>query len=183
MMGRNLYFCPKCKTKVEKVDGCNHMICIICNYEFCWICGGPYSDNHFVPFNPMGCGAGYYTPRRHWALRILFKLLYIIAFLVLFPILLVFFIPVYFGVGGGRTTYKFLSKRFDPRDGFRAQGSDRSRLCCGCSPLKFLLGFLSVLAGLFCAALGVLVNMIVAPVFLVVFIFCMMPFFFFVECS
>ena len=25
-------FCPVCKTKVEKNDGCNHMTCIICTY-------------------------------------------------------------------------------------------------------------------------------------------------------
>ena len=37
--------CPKCKTPIEKNDGCNHMTCSnrICGYEFCWICRKDWS--------------------------------------------------------------------------------------------------------------------------------------------
>merc|ERR1719440_954489 len=31
--------CPRCRTIVEKMDdGCDHMICACCRYEFCWCC-------------------------------------------------------------------------------------------------------------------------------------------------
>jgi hypothetical protein len=30
--------CPKCHFRIEKNDGCDHMICIKCQYEFCWSC-------------------------------------------------------------------------------------------------------------------------------------------------
>ena len=53
-------FCPACRTKVEKNEGCNHMTCIYCKYEFCWFCrgwAGPGSD-HFNVLNPASCGAG-----------------------------------------------------------------------------------------------------------------------------
>ncbi|RWA03448.1 hypothetical protein EKO27_g11657, partial [Xylaria grammica] len=30
--------CPKCKTTVEKIDGCNHMQCGGCHVHLCWVC-------------------------------------------------------------------------------------------------------------------------------------------------
>lgn len=32
--------CPQCSSCIEKNGGCNHMKCVSCNYEFCWICLG-----------------------------------------------------------------------------------------------------------------------------------------------
>ncbi|CAM9608643.1 unnamed protein product [Heterosigma akashiwo] len=37
--------CPKCSTRIEKNQGCNHMTCRQCKEEFCWICMGPWSDH------------------------------------------------------------------------------------------------------------------------------------------
>lgn len=52
-------FCPVCKTKVERTEGCNHMTCIICGYDFCWLCLGycGYDAHHFSMNSPYSCGA------------------------------------------------------------------------------------------------------------------------------
>ncbi|XP_067899923.1 E3 ubiquitin-protein ligase RNF14 isoform X2 [Heterodontus francisci] len=33
--------CPRCRTKIQKVDGCNKMTCISCKQCFCWLCRRP----------------------------------------------------------------------------------------------------------------------------------------------
>jgi len=52
---KNTKKCPQCKTIIEKMAGCNHMTCSNCKFEFCWLCGGKYSSNHFDVFNVLGC--------------------------------------------------------------------------------------------------------------------------------
>ncbi|RHY58528.1 hypothetical protein DYB38_008783, partial [Aphanomyces astaci] len=52
--------CPKCSIRIEKNQGCNHMTCRSCKYEFCWTCmdvwsnhnantGGYYKCNRYDP--------------------------------------------------------------------------------------------------------------------------------------
>ena len=37
--------CGKCKARIEKNGGCNHMTCSVCHYEFCWICGREWNSH------------------------------------------------------------------------------------------------------------------------------------------
>eukprot|EP01038_Epipyxis_sp_PR26KG_P016115 gene16115-21902_t len=37
--------CPECNTRIEKNQGCNHMTCRMCKYEFCWICMGNWVEH------------------------------------------------------------------------------------------------------------------------------------------
>ena len=55
--GRIVKRCPHCKFWTEKNEGCNHMTCIQCKFQWCWLCqkecllghysSGPCSGLHF----------------------------------------------------------------------------------------------------------------------------------------
>ena len=39
--------CPNCKIFTEKNEGCNHMTCPQCDFQWCWLCEGEYKYGHF----------------------------------------------------------------------------------------------------------------------------------------
>ena len=39
--------CPRCKIFTEKNEGCNHMTCVSCKFQWCWLCEGQYSYDHY----------------------------------------------------------------------------------------------------------------------------------------
>lgn len=41
-------FCPMCRARIEKQLGCNHMTCVRCQYEFCWLCGEVFHVSHIT---------------------------------------------------------------------------------------------------------------------------------------
>ena len=40
--------CPNCKMFTEKNYGCNHMTCVHCGYQWCWICEQEYQNDHYT---------------------------------------------------------------------------------------------------------------------------------------
>jgi len=42
---QNLQECPNCSIWVEKIDGCEYVMCAACNHEFCWDCLEPHDHN------------------------------------------------------------------------------------------------------------------------------------------
>jgi len=50
-LSRNTKACPKCKSKIQKNEGCNHMTCGKCRYQFCWICMGAWAPHRGEYYN------------------------------------------------------------------------------------------------------------------------------------
>lgn len=50
--------CPNCNFNIEKNEGCNHMICSLCNTHFCWLCNTILQENsitdHFMVNGDIG---------------------------------------------------------------------------------------------------------------------------------
>ena len=98
----NVSFCPMCKTKIEKNQGCNHMTCGFCKYEFCWACGesAASADGHFRLGN--GCGVDMMDsaikPGDHKSVTRMLKkagtfLLAFCGLIIVYPFFLIFFLP------------------------------------------------------------------------------------------
>ena len=56
---RNAQRCPKCSIYIEKIDGCDHMVCIKCDSKFCYRCGSrmriPFCVGHDAKYSIFGC--------------------------------------------------------------------------------------------------------------------------------
>jgi hypothetical protein len=46
--GKIIKKCPQCGIWTEKNEGCNHMTCAECKYQWCWLCNGKYQYGHYT---------------------------------------------------------------------------------------------------------------------------------------
>jgi hypothetical protein len=83
--------CPRCGFYIQKNEGCNHMTCASCKYQFCWLCMKEYKSNHYSDFL-SGCyrlqnstNVIYNSPLGRILKRIAFILLILLAVVLVIP--------------------------------------------------------------------------------------------------
>ena len=142
-----------CRARIEKSEGCNHMTCYYCEFQFCWLCGGTYTSDHFVMLNPFGCGGLQFgsflgSSRASHMIWIYVKRFFLlILILLLSPIALVLAPPILLCV--------FLIETCNRRE---------NRIMNASWPMKFLILILLALA----FAVGLASDVIIVPLAVVI---------------
>ena len=63
--------CPNCGIITEKNNGCNHITCSKCGYQWCWLCNQEYSIDHF---NQGKCrGFQFFQPKNDYEIKLVME--------------------------------------------------------------------------------------------------------------
>ena len=63
--------CPNCSIITEKQNGCNHITCAKCQYQWCWLCNKKYENNHF---NEGKCkGFQFFKPKNEYEIKLMME--------------------------------------------------------------------------------------------------------------
>jgi len=63
--------CPKCSIITEKNDGCNHITCTKCGYQWCWLCNQEYNVNHFKGGKCKGFQ--FFQPKNEYEIKLMME--------------------------------------------------------------------------------------------------------------
>ena len=51
--------CPVCGIRIEKMIGCNHIVCTTCDKQWCWLCKEEFKPDHYLDKNSKCFGKMY----------------------------------------------------------------------------------------------------------------------------
>lgn len=92
-------YCPKCKINTLKFDGCNHITCKKCGYEWCWVCFGRYksfcSNVHYAG-RVTSCPGGLHKWSTNGKIyrKCILKIIFLPFILLLGPMMYGIFVPL-----------------------------------------------------------------------------------------
>ena len=63
--------CPNCSIITEKQNGCNHITCAKCQYQWCWLCNKKYESNHF--YEGKCKGFQFFKPKNEYEIKLMME--------------------------------------------------------------------------------------------------------------
>ena len=63
--------CPQCGIIIEKINGCNHITCTQCGYQWCWLCNEKYNIMHFKEGKCKGFQ--FFKPKNAYEIKLLME--------------------------------------------------------------------------------------------------------------
>jgi hypothetical protein len=63
--------CPNCSIITEKKDGCNHITCSKCQYQWCWLCNEKYENDHFEKGKCKGFQ--FFKPKNEYEIKLMME--------------------------------------------------------------------------------------------------------------
>ena len=63
--------CPQCSIITEKNNGCNHITCTKCGYQWCWLCNEKYDTTHFTKGKCKGFQ--FFQPKNDYDIKLMME--------------------------------------------------------------------------------------------------------------
>ena len=63
--------CPNCGIVIEKNNGCNHITCVQCGHQWCWLCNEKYNEGHFKDGKCRGFQ--FFQPKNDYEIKLMME--------------------------------------------------------------------------------------------------------------
>ena len=63
--------CPNCSIIIEKNNGCNHITCSKCQYQWCWLCNQKYEIGHYSQGKCKGFQ--FFKPKNEYEIKLMME--------------------------------------------------------------------------------------------------------------
>ena len=63
--------CPNCSIIIEKNNGCNHITCTKCQYQWCWLCNQKYEIGHYSQGKCKGFQ--FFKPKNEYEIKLMME--------------------------------------------------------------------------------------------------------------
>lgn len=147
---------------MSSIDNPRELKCDLCKYHWCVVCRYEVTKIHSF----FGC-----TPNYQASLPM--KIAWVLGFIVLFPLLLLLYIPCYVAYKTTLWVYQYRTSQIRASDDDYVSISQGAHL----NSERVITGIVCSATAVVMFAVGVGLNFICVPIFIAGFLFCMVPYY------